>query len=74
MNSFKIKSIDSQFVIVEWTVNGKTYEEGLDARYVPLEAEALNTELTRLLTAMAADVPAEIPAETTNLIGETVTI
>lgn len=74
MNSFKIKSIDSEFVIVDFTVNSKVKTMKYDARYMPIaDAEALSTRLNDDLLAFTADAEVvEIPAEVKALVNKKV--
>lgn len=74
MNSYKIKSIDEQFITVEWTINSKITLEKLDARYLPSDADGLNAELTRLLAAMASDVKAPVAPEVAALVNKAVIV
>lgn len=72
MNAYKIISLTPEILTVEWTIAGKDRTERLDARYLPVnDAEALNTELQRLLDAMAKDAtPVEIPADVQAMVGQ----
>lgn len=75
MNSYKIISITAEILTVEWTILGKARTEKLDARYLPTDdAEALKTELQRLLDAMASDaIVAKVPADVQALVGVKIT-
>jgi hypothetical protein len=77
MNSFKIKSIDEQFVIVDYTVNGKVRTDKYDARYMPMEAEALTERLNEHLLGFTRDAETpvvEVSADAKALIGVKVDI
>lgn len=74
MNSYKIKSIDSTYVVVDYTI-GKTVEtERYDARYLPLEdAIALDEYMQVQLAGKTKDAEVvAIPDEVTALVGKKV--
>jgi hypothetical protein len=70
MNSFKIKSIDREAAIVEYTVDKSVFTEKYDARYLPVDdAEALEAYFQNQLAGYIKDATVvALPAEVVALV------